>query len=133
MDSLNSQRDTRPIGQRCTIARRHIRDRTGQAVADVVISVGNGRVRSGFQRQLALVVVGIVRDPRSIGDAAPLAIGPELVVVGRDDRVVAIDAHDVGQATQQIVAVADRRAARSGHADLIAQNVVVVVWAWISI
>ena len=49
------------VGQRSAVARRRIRNRAGEAVAHVVISVGDGGVRSGFQRQLTLVVVSIGR------------------------------------------------------------------------
>ena len=166
------------VGQRSAAARRRIRDRASQAIAHVIISVGDGGVRPRFLRQLPLIVVGIIGDARGIRHRRPLAVGPELVVVGRHDRVAAVLIHDVRQpvqrvvsiarraehgprrglpgdalpvayfvvaegrdrpvwvrdrtqAVQDVVAIADGFSPRRGHAALVAQNVIVVVWAWI--
>ena len=49
--------------------------RAGEPVAHIVVTIGDGGIRPRFLRQLALIVVGIARDPRGIRDAGPLAVG----------------------------------------------------------
>ena len=52
-------------GDQCgAVARRRVRDRAGEPVPYGVVGIGDGRVRPRFQRQLALIVVGIIRDER---------------------------------------------------------------------
>ena len=93
------------VGQRGAVARCRIRDGAGEPVPYVIVRVGDGRVGPGFLRQLALIVVSISRGPRAVRDAGPFAVGPQLVVVGRHDRVAAVLIHDVSQPVQRVVGV----------------------------
>jgi len=74
-------------------------------VAYGVVEIGDGGVWPGLQRQLPLIVVSVAGGARAVCDAGPFAVCTKLVVVVRDNRIVAVAVYDVGQAVQRIVGV----------------------------
>ena len=103
-DSLNNQRDTRPVGPQ-QLNQGRIRDRAGESIAHIIVSVGDGGVRPRLLRQFALIVVDAVRDARGIRDAGPFAVCSQQVMIVRHDGIIAVAVYDVGQAVQRIVGV----------------------------
>lgn len=102
------QRDA--VRQRRRGGSRSPRDGLGQAIADVIIAIGDGGIRPGFLGQLALIVVGVVgcaaaRRLAGLGDALALAVSPQAVVGLGHQAVAAIQVCDVGQPVQQVVGV----------------------------